>query len=157
MFFLSFPFVGLCNSPSPASVVWQEITPICRLKSATSNQDDAGPTPLIPPSLGVGGKIPVNTTAAQQIIPVTKWVTVSSSVSVMLKAVWNIPLSVPITAQYAVCRSEDEKSVWKKIYSKIYLWIPLSTKIVFYLCGGCFKKLLNNNYTGWFKKMDSVS
>jgi len=121
MFFLSFPFVGLCNSPSPASVVWQEITPICRLKSATSNQDDAGPTPLIPPSLGAGGKIPVNTTAAQQIIPVTKWVTVASSVSVMLKAVRNIPLSVPITAQYAVCRSEDEKSVWKKMYSKIYL------------------------------------
>jgi hypothetical protein len=95
MFFLSFPFVGLCNSPSPASVVWQEITPICRLKSATSNQDDAGPTPLIHPSLGVGGKIPVSTTRAQQVIPVTKWVTVASSVSVMLKAVWDIPLSVP--------------------------------------------------------------
>lgn len=95
MFFLSFPFVGLCNSPSPASVVWQEITPICRLKSATSNQDDAGPNPLIPPSLGVGGKIPVNTTATQQIIPVTRWVTVASYLSVMLKAVWDILLSVP--------------------------------------------------------------
>jgi hypothetical protein len=63
----------------------------------------------------------VNTTAAQQIIPVTKWVTVASSVSVMLKAVWNIPLSFPITSQFAVCRTEDENSVWKKIYSKIYL------------------------------------
>jgi hypothetical protein len=95
MFFLSFPFVALCNSPSPASVVWQEITPICRLKSATSNQDDAGPNPLIPPSLGVGGNIPLNITAAQQIIPVSRWVIVASHLSVMLKAVGNIPLSVP--------------------------------------------------------------
>jgi hypothetical protein len=43
----SFPFSisSVGNSLVPASVVWQEITSICRLKSPTSNQDQARPIP----------------------------------------------------------------------------------------------------------------